>query len=316
MRVVFMGTPEFALPSLDAVIESGHEVAAVVTQPDRPRGRGHHVQPTPVALRAAEVGLPLYKPKAVRHPEFIHAMRALAPDAVVLVAFGQLIPPELLNLPPLGCINLHPSLLPRHRGASPVHAPILAGESRTGVTTMYMDEGLDTGDIILQEEVEIGPWENAGDLHDRLSVLGARLLRETLDLVAEGKAPRRPQDASRATYAPKVQKVEIDWSLPAERVARLIRGLSPSPGAFTYLGDQRIKPLRAAALVDDGGPEGDPGEIVGVQGDALVVACGAGRVAVTELQPEGKRPMSGADFARGQRLSPGRKLGVRLDSGN
>lgn len=306
MRIVFMGTPEFALPSLDALYEEGHHIAAVVTQPDRPRGRGHRLQPTPVALRALELGLATYKPSSVKDPAFLAQMRLLEPEAVVLVAFGQLIPPELLELPPMGCINVHPSLLPKHRGASPIHAPLLAGESQTGVTTMYMDEGLDTGDIILQEEVPIGPSENAGDLHDRLAVEGARLLVKTMRLLALGQAPRRPQEESDASYAPKVSKVQIDWSQPAPQIERIIRGLSPFPGSFTYFDDLRIKPLRATAVSGDG----TPGEVVGVEGDALVVACGQGRVLVTELQPEGKRPMSGADFARGYRVVVGRKLGA------
>lgn len=311
MRIVFMGTPEFALPSLDALYEAGHEIAAVVTQPDRPRGRGHRLQPTQVARRALELGLSVHKPKSVRDPEFLTQMRALAPDAVVLVAFGQLIPPELLDLPPQGCINLHPSLLPKYRGASPIHAPLLAGESITGVTTMYMDEGLDTGDIILQEEVAIEPTDNAGDLHDRLAVIGARLLCTTMERLSAGQAPRCPQDGAAASYAPKVQKLEVDWALSADVVARNIRGLSPFPGAFTYLDGLRLKPLRAVTFP---GARGRAGEIVGVEGEALIVACGEGCVAVSEVQPEGKLPMTGADFARGYRLAAGRQLGGMLDS--
>ena len=312
MRIVFMGTPEFALPSLNQLHEAGHDIVGVVTQPDRPRGRGHRLLPTPVANRAAALDLPVYKPEKVRDPEFLGVMRTLAPEAVVLVAFGQLIPAQLLQLPPLGCINLHPSLLPKYRGASPVHVPILAGESRTGVTTMFMDEGLDTGDIILQEDVSIGPEENAGDLHDRLAVIGARLLCVTLERLAVGDAPRRRQDEAMASYAPKIQKAEIDWAQSSDQVARTIRGLSPFPGAFTYLEGLRIKLLRAVTV---DGPRGRRGEIVDIQGDALIVACGAGCISLTEVQPEGKSAMSGADFARGYRLDIGRQLGRSLDSG-
>lgn len=307
MRIVFMGTPEFALPSLRLLHAEGYHIASVVTQPDRPRGRGHRLRPTPVAEEASSLGLQVLKPEKVRDPAFIEAMRALAPEAIVLVAFGQLIPKALLELPPLGCINLHPSLLPKHRGASPIHAPLLAGESETGVTTMFMDEGLDTGDIILQERVAIGPWDNAGDLHDRLAEIGARLLVQTLRLAVSGKAPRTPQDDSLASYAPKVEKVEIDWSQDCERVARMIRGLSPSPGAFTYHEGLRLKLLRASSLPGVG--PGAPGEVKAVEAGAIIVACGQGAVAVTEVQPEGKTPMSGADFVRGYRVRAGSRMG-------
>lgn len=307
MRIVYMGTPQFALPSLRRLHDDGHEIVAVVTQPDRPRGRGHRLQPTPVAAEALSLGLDVFKPEKVRDPAFIEAMQDLAPEAIVLVAFGQLIPKALLDVPPRGCINVHPSLLPKYRGASPIHAPLLAGDAETGVSTMFMDEGLDTGDIILQERVSIDPRENAGDLHDRLAKVGASLLSRTLELIASGQAPRTPQDESRASYAPKVEKMEIDWSRGHEEIARAIRGLSPSPGAFTYHEGIRLKLLRAIPVAE--GVEGVPGEIAKVEDDAIIVVCGRGAVAVTEVHPQGKTKMSGADFARGYRLQPGRCLG-------
>lgn len=310
MRLVFMGTPRFAVPSLRRLHEAGYEIAAVITQPDRPRGRGHRPSPTEVAAEAEALGLPVLKPVKVSDPELVDALRRLGPEAIVLVAFGQLIPRSILDLPPLGCINLHPSLLPRYRGASPIHAAILAGDSETGVTTMRMDEGLDTGDILLQERVPIGPDDNAGDLHDRLAEIGAGLLLETLERLQRGTLTATPQDHSRASYAGKVQKVEIDWSGTGESVARTIRGLSPSPGVYTFRQGVRLKLHRARALPDGQGV-GAPGEVVQAGDEGIQIACGSGAVLVTELQPEGKSIMSAGDYVRGYRVRPGEVWGSR-----
>lgn len=313
MRIVFMGTPEFALPSLRRLHQDGHEIAAVITQPDRPRGRGHRLLPTPVALEAQALGLAVHKPAKVGAPEMIEALKRLEPEVIVLVAYGQLIPKSVLELPPLGCVNVHPSLLPRYRGASPIHAPILAGETVTGVTTMLMDEGLDTGDILLQEPVEIGPDDHAGDLHDRLAGVGAVLLAKTLEQLAAGTLQPVPQDHARASYAAKVHKVEIDWREPAERVARTIKGLSPFPGAYTLRDGARLKLHRARA--DDAVAKvGRPGEVAAVAERGILILCGNGGVWLTEVQPEGKSVMSGADFARGYRVRPGERWGASLDS--
>lgn len=308
VRIVFMGTPEFAVPSLRELHRRGFRIEAVVTQPDRPRGRGHRVLPTPVALEAERLGLPVYKPARVSEPEFAGELRRLEPDAIALVAFGQLIPKAILELPRLGCVNVHPSLLPRYRGASPIHAPILAGDAETGVTTMLMDEGLDTGDILMQERVPIAPHEHAGDLHDRLAALGARLLAETLDGLAAGRLVPVPQDDALASYAPKVQKVELDWSLPHETVARTIRGLSPFPGVYTFRGEQRLKLHRAVPGRGDPA-QAAPGEVLAVGEEGIAVACGEGSVLVTEVQPEGKAVMRAADFARGYRVAAGERWG-------
>jgi len=312
MRIVFMGTPRFAVPSLRRLYEHGHDIVAVVTQPDRPRGRGHKLAPTEVALEAERLGLEVYKPEKVSAPELVGVLKRLSPEAVVLVAFGQLIPKSILDLPPKGCINVHPSLLPRYRGASPIHAPILAGERETGVTTMLMDEGLDTGDILLQERVPIGPDDNAGDLHDRLAELGARLLLETLARASAGTLVRTPQDHGQASYAGKVRKVEVDFAGPADVVARTIMGLAPVPGAYTHRIGTRLKLHRARA-------HGDhkasclPGEVIRVGEDGILVACGVGSLLVTEVQPEGRPAMRAADFARGYRVEPGERWGPLLD---
>jgi len=297
LDVVFMGTPEFAVPALRRLAASKHAVRAVVTAPDRPRGRGHAVRPTPVAIAACELGIPVLKPESIKGEEFLSAMRATGANAVAVVAYGKIIPSRVLAWPKYGCVNVHPSLLPKYRGASPIHAPLLAGDSATGVTTMYMDEGLDTGDILLQEEVPIAPGENAGDLHDRLATLGAELLVRTFDLMEEGLLVRIPQDHARASYAPKVEKEKIPWELPAHAVAARINGLSPHPGAYTLMGSVRLKALRAVV----GGPNGGaaPGRVVEASGRGIAVACGSGSVVLLEVQPEGKAPMSAGDFARG-----------------
>lgn len=309
MRLVFLGTPEFALPSLEVLASSEHEVIEVVTAPDRPRGRGYRVLPTPVARAAEALGIPVYKTAKLSACDAVEHIESLRPDALVLVAFGQIVPKRLLDAPPYGCVNLHPSLLPKYRGASPIHAPILAGDEVTGATTMFMDEGLDTGDIIFQVETAIGPDENAGDLHDRLARLGAELLARTVDALERGEAPRTPQDHSLATYAGKVGSVEVDWRMPARVLANTIRGLSPSPGAYTWHGNRRLKLHRARPIPDEGG-RGEPGTVVAVTGEGVAVTAGEGCVLLTEVQPEGKAPMSAAEFARGYRVAPGMSFGA------
>lgn len=310
MRLIFLGTPEFAVRSLEAIASSRHEVIEVVTAPDRPRGRGHRVSPTPVAIAAEALGIPVYKTEKLSAKEPVEHLERLRPDALVLVALGQIVPKALLDLPPYGCVNLHPSLLPKYRGAAPIHGALLAGEPITGVTTMFMDEGLDTGDIILQEATAIGPDENAGDLHDRLAAMGAKLLVETLDALERGDAPRRPQAHREATYAKKVEKVEIDWARPAREVANAIRGLSPFPGAYTWYGERRVKLHRGRVLPVEAATEG--GTVLQVSEQGIAVAAGDQGVLVTEVQPEGRPVMSAAEFARGYRVTPGVRFGAAL----
>lgn len=288
-------------------MNSNHDVVGVVTALDRPRGRGQLTVPTHVASRAEALGLPVLKLGTLKSEESHAAVTALNPDAIVVVAFGLLVPLSLLEFPPHGCINLHPSLLPRYRGASPIHAPLLAGETETGISTMYMDQGLDTGDIIIQEKVSIRPEWHAGDLHDALAVLGAALMVRTLDQIEAGTAPRRPQENDLASYAPKVGKEAIDWSSAAEAIVRRVRGLSPFPGVHTGWEGRRIKVLRAYAAAErrDDGPLGS---VVGVDDEGIRVATSQGLVVLTELQPEGKKPMSAGEFARGYRIARGTRL--------
>lgn len=311
MRLLFLGTPDFALPSLEALAASKHEVIEVVTAPDRPRGRGHRMSPTPVALAAEARGIPVYKTGKLSAIEAVEHIAHLRPDALVLVALGQIVPKALLDLPPFGCINLHPSLLPKYRGAAPIHAPLLAGERVTGVTTMFMDEGLDTGDIIFQVPVPIGPDENAGELHDRLAKEGAKLLLQTIDALERGEAPRKPQEHSEASYAGKVEKVEVDWAKPAEVVANTIRGLAPVPGAYTWYGERRLKLHRGKPIPVDGTRE-KAGTVVSVSDEGITVATGDEGVLVTEVQPEGKPVMRAVEFARGYRVLPGVRFGAPL----
>lgn len=308
LRAVFLGTPQFAIPSLRALLAVA-DVAAVVTQPDKPKGRGRQVEPPPVACAAKELGLPLLQPARLRAPDAIAQLRALRPDVIVTVAYGKIIPKELLELPPLGPVNLHPSLLPKHRGASPIEAAILAGETETGVTIMYQSEELDAGDIILQRRVPIDPEDTARTLEEKLARAGAEALVEALGLIAEGRAPRVPQDASQSTYAGKLEKEHgrIDWSRPAADLVRLIRAMDPWPSAFTYHRGRLLKVWRAAAQPEGQGP---PGAVLAVRpGEGIVVATGAGALRLLEVQPEGGRRMAADAYARGARLAPGEQLG-------
>jgi methionyl-tRNA formyltransferase len=308
LRAIFLGTPAFALPSLHALLEVA-DVVAVVTQPPRPRGRGRRVEQPPVARLALERGLPLFQPPRLRAPEVLAQLRALAPDVLVTVAYGRIIPRELLELPRLGAINLHPSLLPRHRGASPIAAALLAGDAESGVTVLYQTMDLDAGDIILQRRVPIDPEDTARTLEEKLARVGAQALVEALDLVARGVAPRIPQDAAQSTYAGKLTKEHgrIDWALPAERLALLVRAMDPWPSAYTFHRGRLLKIWRARAVP---APAGTPGTILAVRaGEGIVVAAGEGALQLLEVQPEGGRRMTADEFARGARLTPGERLG-------
>ncbi|HBT46983.1 MAG TPA: methionyl-tRNA formyltransferase [Peptococcaceae bacterium] len=314
MRLVFMGTPQFAAVSLQALLESSHRLVGVVTRPDRPRGRGRKMAFSAVKEVALEHGLPLLQPRDLKDPEFLAALAGWEPELIVVVAFGRLLPSEVLNLPSRGCVNLHASLLPRYRGAAPIQRVIMEGERETGVTTMYMTEELDAGDIILQEKVEIPPEMTAGELHDELAVVGARLLVRTVELIAAGRAPRFPQEEAKATYAPplKPEEEEIKWQEKAERIVNLIRGMNPLPGAFTWREGRRLKIFGARVLEDgEGVPvNGRPGEVVAVRPrEGFVVQAGRGRVLVTAVQPPGKRIMTAEEYLRGHPLKVGERLG-------
>jgi methionyl-tRNA formyltransferase len=314
LRVVFLGTPEFAVPSLVALLDES-DVLAVITQPDRPKGRGRRIAPPPVAKVAQARHLRLLQPARLRTPELIETLRAMAPDVNVTAAYGKIIPREVLELPPLGSINVHPSLLPKYRGASPIASAILTGETETGVTIMYQSMELDAGDIILQRRVPIAPDDTARTLEARLARLGADALLEALRLIAAGSAPRIPQDHRAATYAGKLEKEHgrIDWSKPPVDVVNLIRAMDPWPSAYTTHRGGLLKVWRAAAA--GGSPRGEPGTILDVpEGGGMVVACGGGAVRLLEVQPEDRRRMGADEYTRGARVRAGERLGEGPES--
>lgn len=296
MRIIFMGTPDFAVPSLRRLVENGYRPVAVVTGPDRPRGRGLNVTPTPVKSAAVEAGIDtILQPESVKDPDFIRAVASLAPDLIIVVAF-RILPAEVFESARLGAFNLHGSLLPRYRGAAPINRAIMAGETETGVTTFFLKQAVDTGHIILQRSMPIGPEETAGEVHDRMMEIGADVVLETVRLIEAGKAVARPQDDSLASPAPKIFKEDcrIPWQKPSVEVHNHIRGLSPHPGAWTTYGDRVFKIYRSHRVEGSG----SPGEILDT-GGRFVVACGTGAVEVLELQQEGRRRLPAGEFVRG-----------------
>ena len=314
MRVVFMGSGAFAVPSLEALLDAGHDVAALVTQPDREKGRGRELSAPPTKAVATGRGVPVLQLRRVREPEAQEALRALRPELQVVVAFGQILPRAVIAIAPLGTVNVHASLLPRYRGAAPIQWAIARGEAETGVTTMLIDEGLDTGPTLLQQRLAIGPEETAGELEPRLARLGAELLLETVRGLAEGTLAARPQDHAQATLAPILKKEDgrIDWSQPARAIAWRVRGFCPWPGSFTLHDGRllkllRVRPQDASPASIPGGPV--PGEILSVSADGVTVACGAAtRLQVLEVQPESRRAMPASAWAAGARLRPGASL--------
>ena len=302
-RTVFFGTPEFAAASLRALLDAGVAVPLVVTQPDRPVGRHSALRPSAVAALAAEAKIPVEKPLAVRaNPALLARLTGAQPEAIAVVAYGRILPAEILGLPPLGCVNVHASLLPRWRGASPVQAAILAGDTETGVTTMRMEEGLDTGPLYLERSVAIGAKETAGELSERLQRIGGELLVETLEGIAAGRLTARPQ-AGEPTFCRPIRREEalVDWQRPAEEIARRLRAFTPWPGLYTFLDDERVKILEAEAG-ESPSPDAPPGTVAFERG-ALVAAAGGGTaLRVGRLQRAGRNPVSGAEFARAARL--------------
>lgn len=305
MRIVFMGTPDFAVGTLEAIIQSKHEVAAVVTQPDKPKGRSKTPTAPPVKEAALSHGIPVLQPIRVRERESLEEIQSFGPDIIVVAAFGQILPRELLDMPKFGCINVHASLLPKYRGAAPIQRAIMDGESRTGVTIMKMEEGLDTGDMILKRALAIEPKETGGSLFDRLSAVGAKLCVEALSLIEEGKAVYEKQDDSQSTYAKMLKKEtgKIDWNQDARSIERLIRALNPWPSAYTYLNGAVMKIWEADVLEADG--RGTPGEIIESGKSGLLVQTGAGVLALREVQLAGKKRMSVGDFLRGNHVETG-----------
>lgn len=302
MRIVFMGTPEFAVPTLERIIEDGHEVVAVVTQPDKSKDRGMKLQFSPVKECAIKYNIPVLQPIKIRKDEeFLQKYKELNPDVTIVVAFGQILPKSVLEVPKLGCINVHASLLPKYRGAAPIQWSVINGDKITGVTTMYMDAGLDTGDMILKKEVEIGEEETAGELHDRLSVIGAEALSETLNLIEKGQVTREKQPEE-FTYAPMLTKEtgKIDWNKKSSEIDSLIRGVSPWPGAFAELCGKKFKVHKIKAVEGNGAA----GQILKADSkEGLIVATLDGAIEIIELQPENKKRMLAKDFLRGNKLT-------------
>jgi methionyl-tRNA formyltransferase len=305
MRIVFMGTPEFAVPTLEAVA-SRHQMAGVFTQPDKPAGRGQNLAPPPVKRCAERLGLALFQPAKIRTPEVHETLRSLAPDAVVIVGYGKIIPQSIIDIPRLGCVNLHASLLPKYRGAAPVNWAIIRGETRTGLTTMKIDAGLDTGDTLLRAETEIAPEDDAESLGRRLAGLGAPLMLETLEGLESGTIIPQPQNHAEATLAPILKKEDglIDWTWTAEEIVNRVRGLVPWPGAYSEFRGSLLHVWKARAAEQ---LTSTPGTLV-ARGRRLLAAAGEGSVELLELQVEGKRRIPAADFINGARLLPGESL--------
>ena len=313
MKIVFMGTPAFAVPSLRMLVEEGYEVAAVVTQPDRPQGRKKTLVPTPVKEAALELGLPVLQPERLRRPEAVAELAAYEPDLIVTAAYGQILPKSVLELPKNGCVNVHGSLLPKYRGGAPIQRCIMNGEQVTGVTLMYMAEGLDTGDMISRVEVPIEEEDTSGTLFVKLSTAGRDLLRAEMPRLAAGRVKATVQDDSEATYAPNLSREDerIDWSRSAREIYNQIRGLVPFSGAFTLWNGETFKAWAAEKPQAEEQPGGSaaPGTVLSVNGRGVEVKTGDGTLLLTTVQPAGKKAMSAADFSRGATLAPGTVLG-------
>ena len=307
MRVVFMGTPEFAVPCLQKLLDCGHEVTGVFTQPDKPQGRKMILTPPPVKELALANNIPVYQPLKMRDGTALEMLKEADPELAVVVAYGKILPKEILDYPKYGCINIHASLLPKLRGAGPIQWSVINGFEKTGVTSMQMDEGLDTGDMLISREIEIGENDTAGDMHDKLSVLGAEVLEETINALLAGALKPEKQNHDEFTYAPMLSKElsPIDWNASAREVHNKIRGLSPWPSATAVLGGKKVK-IHKSILVDDAGKSA--GEVV-ANGNRLVVTCGDGKcIEILNLQAEGKKAMSAADYMRGNSVNLGDKF--------
>ena len=308
LRTVFMGTPRFAVPSLAALVESV-DVTLVLCNPDRPAGRGRSMASPPVKEEAMRRGIPVFQPEKARHPDAVARIVAEAPDLIVVVAYGHILPKSILDIPRLGCLNVHASLLPKYRGAAPINWAVARGETVTGVTIMRMDAGMDTGPILHVREMPIGSEDTAETMFTKLSILGAEALREALRRLQEGTLDETPQDAALATYAPMLKKEHgrIDWSRPAGEVRNLVRGMSPWPSAFALHSGKTLKVLASAVVVESGASSG-PGEIVALGRDGIAVACGEGVLRLRVVQPEGGKAMDAWAYAQGRRVATGERL--------
>lgn len=305
MRIVFMGTPDFALFSLRALIEAGEQVVGVITQPDKPKGRGYTLTPPPVKVYAEEQGIPVFQPERVRDGSFDDTLRSLAPDVCVVAAYGKILPQSMLDIPKHGCFNIHGSLLPEYRGAAPMQRAIIDGKAVTGVTIQQMAAGMDTGDILVMRETEIGENDNFEDIHDRLGVLGAEAILDAIAQLREGKLSPVPQDESLATYAAKIEKADcvLDFTRTARQLHDQIRGMSPFPLAFTRLPSGSMLKVTRACVADESS-EGEAGKVVSLD-DGIEVQCGKGRLRLVGVLPEGKGRMAASDFVRGRKIAVG-----------
>ena len=308
MRIVFMGTPDFAVPSLEALLKSDDQVVGVVTQPDRPKGRGQEVMFSPVKVVCQREGIPVLQPLKMKDPAFLDALREWKPDVIAVTVFGRILPPVILALPPRGCINVHGSLLPKYRGAGPVQWAIIRGEQETGITTMFMAEGMDTGDMLLRETVEIRPEDTAGTLAPRLADVGGRLLVETLRRLKAGTLTPERQDDAQATMAPLLKKEDglIDWTRPAAEITNRVRGLSPWPGAYTYVNGERWTLCRVS--VGEESHNAAPGTVTKVTKDRIDVATSGGTLQILDIQPSNSRRMTVAQYLAGHRVTEGVRL--------
>ena len=308
MKIIFMGTPDFAAASLEALIASRHEIQAVVTQPDKPKGRKGELTPSPVKVIAKREGIKVYQPLKVRDEEFVKTLRAYNPDVMVVVAFGQIIPLSILQMPKYGCVNIHGSLLPKYRGAAPIQWAVLDGEKETGITTILMDEGIDTGDILLKKTIQIDTDETSGSLFDKLMALGAETILETLDELEKGNLTPTKQGESPTAYAKMLTKAMglIDFTKSAKELDCFVRGMNPWPSAYTLLAGKTLKLWKVRAV--EGG--GKAGSVIEIGKESFTIACGEGAIEVLEVQLEGKKRMSAGDFLKGSTLNIGQELGV------
>ena len=308
MKIIFMGTPDFAAASLEALIDSRHEIQAVVTQPDKPKGRKGELTPSPVKVIAKREGIKVYQPLKVRDEEFVKTLRAYNPDVMVVVAFGQIIPLSILKMPKYGCVNIHGSLLPKYRGAAPIQWAVLDGEKETGITTILMDEGIDTGDILLKKTIKIDADETSGSLFDKLMALGAKTILETLDELEKGSLTSTKQGESPTAYAKMLTKAMglIDFTKSAKELDCFVRGMDPWPSAYTLLAGKTLKLWKVRVVEGDG----KAGSVIGIDKESFTIACGEGAIEVLEVQLEGKKRMSAGDFLKGSTLNIGQELGV------
>ena len=306
MKIVFMGTPDFSVNALENIVKAGHDVVGVITQPDKPKGRGGKMQYTPVKEKALELGLDVYQPQRVKEPEFIEKLKEMNPDAIVVIAFGQILPKEILDMPKYGCINVHASLLPKYRGAAPIQWAVIDGEKETGVTTMYMNEGLDTGDIIDKVVVPIDKKETGGSLFDKLAIEGGKLILKTLIELENGTAVRTPQDDSKSNYAGMINKQlgKIDFNKSANEIERLIRGLNPWPSAFSHLNGKTLK-IWEASVEEENGEKKAPGTVLQADAKGFRIQTGEGILKIDTLQMEGKKRMDAQAFLRGYTVEEG-----------